>query len=785
MRNNIIVPSVLGLFMAFFTCSIHATDTTDAFTNRTTSSLWAENAPVIDGNLSDNCWKNADFSGDFKRYDEPGRGSPARVETQFAIANDAEYLYVAVEMRGEDPSKMLRSITRRDDDLDKDDTVCLYMDTFNDLRSAYFFQINSIGTQRDLYSTANGSQVDIGWDGVWDAAAKMLSDGWTAEFRIPFKILRLNWSENMTFGFDVVRFSQQRESTSEWGYTDLNQQSTLDPRQYGRITNITGVEKPIMLQIIGSGVGSVKRTNHSVFPPPDQTGWDSEEDIDGGIDLFWGITPTLTLNATINPDFAQIEADPDQLNLNGEELFLAERRPFFRENSAIFLVPDGEHPFYSRRIFDIDQGLRLTGQAFGQDIAALVVNGEDGSGEDDLFGVFRTQSALTEDCILSTWLIAKHNMDDLENFTNSHGEFYDRIDDDTNFLAGIDASYRPGNWLFNMHLYHTSYPDEMRAWYTDEATDEREKIHFKIRYYGNEWMTMLDYTDMAFGYFPELGFTNTSRMGNRIATQYFWAEKTFPENHLLNEIGINAHYLIGYPRNDSSHWSVMGGNTNMYLEFDNQISFSVTGELYDDRSFYKFHAFNTDENGQIINRTARYYANTLGRGNNDVQTVNLNAGWTDGGFKGIGAGYFGGQYYFSKVRQWNLWANWSYGQAFTAELDLDHLERYEPTEEYLAANGGWTDWDVWIYRAKFMYYFNRDLHVRTIVSGYMDEDRRFNNHGVSAMVAWEYLPGSKLYCVYESNWIPYDFETEELLGVPDWQHGQDVFYFKLSYMLNL
>lgn len=752
---------------------------------RTIEAVFVDTPPVIDGDLTDPCWQRIAFQGEFRRHDEPDRGGPARVDTAFAIAYDTENLYVGIVMHGDDPDALLRSVTRRDEDLDQDDNVCLYIDTFHDLRSAYFFQVNPIGTQRDLYSTAHGSSVDLGWDGVWDAGASLLADGWSAEFKIPFKILRLNWSESMTFGFDIVRFSKQREDVSEWCYTDLNQQSTLDPRQYGVITGLNRVDKPIMLQVIGSGVGSIIRTNRAAFPPPDETGWDSEEDLDGGLDIIWGISPTLTLTGTINPDFAQIEADPDQLNLNGEELYLEERRPFFRENSAIFQVPDGEHPFYSRRIVDIRQGMRLIGQVAGSDMAALAVNGEDGGGEDDLFGVWRSQTPLSTDFTLCTWLTAKHNLDDVTDFTNSHGEFYETVDDDTNILGGLDAYWRPGNWHLNLHLYRTWYSDAMRAWYTDTPTSEKEKIHFKMRYYGNQWQSITDYTDVGMGYHPELGFTNIARLGQRMLTQYIWAEKTFDEDHLLNSIDNTSHVLIAYNRDDTSHWSALGCNSYTGIEFDNHIRIGITGELYDDRSFYKFNEFSTDDAGQIIEPVARYYANTLGKGNNKIRTVSLDVSWTDGGFQGVGASYFAGFYYFSRVRQWNAWANWSWRSTLTVELDLDRLERYDPSDAYLDAYGTWTDWDVWIYRAKVMYYFNRDLHVRTIVSGYMDEDRRYNEHGVSALLAWEYLPGSHLYCVYESNWTPYDYEKDELLGLTDWVHGRETFYVKLSYMLSV
>ena len=541
-----------------------------------------------------------------------------------------------------------------------------------------------------------------------------------------------------------------------------------------------------MLQVIGSAVGSIDRINRDVFPPPEETGWDSEEDFDGGLDIIWGITPTLTINGTVNPDFAQIEADPDQLNLNGEELMLQERRPFFRENSAIFIVPDGEYPFYSRRIVDIDQGLRLTGQIAGSDTAMLFVNGKDGRDEDDLFGVFRTQTPLTKDLTISSWLITKYNREPLTDYSNCHDEFCGDVTDDTNWLAGLDGSFRPGNWLFNLHAYKTWYPDNMRTWYTDSPTSETDNFHFKLRYNGEQWMTLTDYTDIGMGYYPELGFVNISRTGNRTLMQYFWASKSFDEDHLLNEIETTNHILVAYPRHDMGHWSVLGCNSYWSVNFDNHLQVEMSGEVYDDRSFYKFNEFSRDETGKIINPTARYYAGTLGEGNNKVRTLDFDLSWSDGGFQGVGMSYFTGYYYFSKVR-----AMERMGKLVLASNPDRRIVSGSPGEirshrdAWLESNGIWEDWSIWIYRAKLMVTFNRNLHVRTIFSGYEDQDRQFDEHSLSLLLSWEFLPGSNLYCVYESNWVPYDFRQDELMGISDWQHGRQVFYIKLSYMLSV
>ncbi|MFC1848713.1 carbohydrate binding family 9 domain-containing protein, partial [candidate division CSSED10-310 bacterium] len=206
----------------------------DSSARRTVTAVYTAVAPVIDGDLSDEVWYKASAQDDFRRRDDPDRGGPARVKTLFRILYDEEYLYIGLEMHGDNPDLLLKSITKRDENLDKDDSVCLYIDAFHDLRSAYFLQVNSLGIQRDLFSTGYGKQVDMGWDALWDAATGTLEDGWTVEFRIPFKIFRFNWSNKMTWGLEILRTSLQREEWSEWCYVEDTENNTLDPHDTGQ-----------------------------------------------------------------------------------------------------------------------------------------------------------------------------------------------------------------------------------------------------------------------------------------------------------------------------------------------------------------------------------------------------------------------------------------------------------------------------------------------------------------------------------------------------------------------
>lgn len=741
--------------------------------------------PRIDGDLSDACWGQATWQSDFRRIHHPELGAPAHVPTRFCVMYDSCNLYFAVEMHGDDPRKLLHTTIRRDDNLDLDDSIAIYIDSFHDRRSAYFFQINPIGTQRDLSCTAHGAQVDIGWDGIWLAEPRITDDGWQLEVCIPFKILRFEWSDAMTWGFDFLRESKQHEETSEWCHIEDNRQSTLDPRLYGTLTGLDNVAKPLMLQAIGTTVGSIRQTNRDATGADDGDGWSSNEQSDAGLDVVWGMTPQITVNATINPDFAQIEADPDQLNLTGEELFLEERRPFFRENSALLRSTDGETPFYSRRIVDISQGMKVTGQAFNSDFAALVVNGKDGARTDSLFGVFKSQTPVTSEVTVCGWVITKFDRDSLNDFQNIHGESYGNVDNDFNVLGGLDAQYQPGNWLMRLHAYRTWYPDETRAWYTAEKGSNRDTLHMSLRYYGDNWIATGDYKEIGLGYYPELGFTNIAIIGNRMFTPSVWKRYTFEDQHWMNYIQGQVVGLIATPRDDADDINVLGTTVSIDAESDCRFSAGVTGEWYLDDSFAKFETFPRDENDQIMNPIASYFAGTMGNDNSDCKTMELRASWTDGGWRGIGGKYITGMHYFSRMHQYNVWLNWMFANRLTTELSLDYLERYSPTRQHLEYNPDWNDWGVWIPRMKLTFQFSRDLYVRSIVSGYLDHEKQNNRYNISTMAAYDFLPGSKLYLVYEHTWQPYDMATDMLLGLDEMTRLDQLFYIKISYMMNL
>ncbi len=309
-----------------------------------------EAAPVIDGRLDDAVWARTPAAGDFvQQYPDAGRPSTHRAEAR--VAYDDGAVYVAIRAWDARPDSIASQLARRDASGIYSDWVHVVFDSFHDRRTAYRFGVTPRGLKKDVFHHSDGDE-DLSWDAVWDVATATDAEGWTAEFRIPLSQLRFKPQEMaQTWGVNFARDLARREERSWW--------SPMTPGEPGfvsRLGTLTGLERlrsPRRLEVLPYTVASVTRA-----PGSDADPFFRETDPSAafGADVKYGVSSDLTLTATINPDFGQVEADPSQVNLSAFESFFAEKRPFFVEGADIFQfgigLGDGssESLFYSRRI---------------------------------------------------------------------------------------------------------------------------------------------------------------------------------------------------------------------------------------------------------------------------------------------------------------------------------------------------------------------------------------------------------------------------------------------------
>ncbi len=330
-------------FLAFFfSLDLSSTNIlaqkTDEDTVKSITAIRINEGAKIDGVLDENFWQQAPRSGDFIQY-QPDEGKPATESTFVRVAYDDDALYVGVDLYDSKPDKIISRLTRRDRWADND-LFNVIIDSHHDHQTAYAFTLYVSGTQKDSYYY-NDNWSDDSWDGIWDSAARRTSSGWTAEFKIPFHCLRFASEQNPVWGIYFSRQIRHNNELDRWVY--IPEKASGFVSHFGHLKGLDKIPAPKRLEVLPYAV-SYEQTEPKNLGNPD--GRDFFGNV--GFDLKYGITSNITLDATVNPDFGQVEADQTVLNLTTFETFYQEKRPFFLEGFKIFETP--ADLFYSRRI---------------------------------------------------------------------------------------------------------------------------------------------------------------------------------------------------------------------------------------------------------------------------------------------------------------------------------------------------------------------------------------------------------------------------------------------------
>ncbi len=310
------------------------------------SAVRAEQPPVLDGRDDDEVWSRARIISEFQEA-RPTEGGAARLRTEARVAYDSHNLYVFVRAFDPHPDSIISLLSRRDVQTASDQVIVM-VDSYHDRRTGYEFAVNPAGVKAD-YAIYNDGNEDGAWDAVWDASTAVDSLGWTAEYRIPLSQMRYATGGSTTFGFMIWRTIERYTSQITWPLYRQSKPGFVS--QFGELTGMADLVNPRRAEFTPYMVTK----NES---RPTSAGFGRHQDLNIGGDLKYGVASNLTLTATINPDFGQVEADPSVLNLSAFESFFQERRPFFVEGRGQFSFDvncsavncNGEGLFYSRRI---------------------------------------------------------------------------------------------------------------------------------------------------------------------------------------------------------------------------------------------------------------------------------------------------------------------------------------------------------------------------------------------------------------------------------------------------
>ena len=323
-------------------------------------------APILDGRLDDVAWQRAEVIGNFRQRD-PDQGAPGTEGTTVRVVFDDTALYIGAHLADSEPERILANELVRDSEFDSDDTFSVVLDTYHDHRNAFMFRVNPNGAMFDGV-VRNEADPDSNWDEQWYAATTIGPEGWTVELHIPFKALRFANGPTQVWGIDFERIIRRKNEEVYWTNWDRDFDFT-QVSQAGILSGLEGIQQGQRIRLRPYIVGGGESLAATVAPRG--TEGVGEVGID---DLKIGVTPNLTADIAVNPDFAQTEIDQQRVNLTRFSLFFPEKRQFFVEGADSFRMspPAGEFDdstfelFHSRRIGLSDRGEPITLLAGGK-----------------------------------------------------------------------------------------------------------------------------------------------------------------------------------------------------------------------------------------------------------------------------------------------------------------------------------------------------------------------------------------------------------------------------------
>ena len=456
----------------------------------------------VDGVFDESVWQNVEPIRQLYQI-QPDQGEPATEQSEVRILYDDKKLYFGFIFFDSEMDKIVANDMRRDSPgLRSNDYGFLLLDTYNDRRNAVFFRFTPVGGIEDTAVSNSGGSLNHSWDIVWECRCRINEDHWTVEIAIPFSQLRFERSDVMNWGVNFGREIARKQEIAAWNeapktYGGLAKYRTA---YFGTLEGLEGISPSRHLELLpyvspGAGYGSSTEETEGVF--------------ETGVDLKYGVTPNLTADLTVNTDFAQVEADQEQVNLTRFSLFFPEQRPFFLEGASIFDVgiprPSFRRPpplllFYSRRIglaggraIPILGGGKMTGKIgpYGIGVLNVLTNKfkevVPGVSPKNIFSEPRTN-----------YSVVRVNRDILKRSTVG-GIFINKQDADAyNRTAGLDFSYRPTREINVQGLWSRTF----------EADISGNSNAFFI---GGDWRTNLfrldgSYTDIGEDFNPEVGY---------------------------------------------------------------------------------------------------------------------------------------------------------------------------------------------------------------------------------------------------------------------------------------
>ena len=512
--------------------------------------------PDLDGMVvGDFAWEGVTPTSGFTQI-QPNEGRDATQKTDVFIAYTNTALYIGVMAYDDDPSTIIVADSRRDSSLDETDSFQIIIDGLLDRQNGYLFGTNPAGIQYDAQvikegSTGNfgsgGGGFNLNWDGSWNVEARITDDGWSAEFEIPFTTLRYGKGDEQNWGINFQRNIRNNNEIVFWA--PLNRQRDIN--RVSEAGTVSGIRPPDSrnLQITPYVLASRAEGGNII-------GTDSDQEF--GFDIKYSLTPSLTLDATYNTDFAQVEVDDAVVNLDRFSIFLPEKRPFFLENAGQFTVGTAQQVelFFSRRIginsgaeVPIDGGVRLSGTVgTGTNLGFLYMSDEGvpGVAAQNDYVVARVNQELPNRSSIGAIIVSR----------DGDGSINGSPSDDQNQTYAVDGVWGIGdNMLLQGYFAKTDTPG---------LTDDDFAFSARMNYSSPVWSARLGYTEVREDFNPEVGFLRRDdyRRGDAFIMRRFRPDGALlevrPHISLSNYWDLDGFLETGFQHFDV-HWEFENG----------------------------------------------------------------------------------------------------------------------------------------------------------------------------------------------------------------------------------
>ena len=495
---------------------------------------YTEEKLVLDGRLDERAWQLADSTNGIFWQTNPHQGMPSSERTVMRIVYDNKNLYVGAQLYDSEPDKLVSAGIEQDYRTQDSDILGIAIDTYWDKQNSFLFAINPAGAVFDAQAFNDQAYVNRAWEGIVEVKTSVFNRGWTVEMAIPMTTLRFNEIEGeQTWGINFSRRIRRRSEDSNWA--PLPRQFRLyKMSRAGTLTGLRNLEQGRNIWL--KPYLSSARNSGTVL-----TNGDAENDIDGGLDVKWGITPQLTLDVTAFTDFSQVEVDEQQLNLTRFSLFFPERRDFFLENDGVFSLSDvrvrnyrtGSGPqnfklFHSRRIglsddrlpVPIVAGARLSGRVGKFDVGLLNMQTRSDEFPAENFTVVRLSRNMLESSNIGVMFTSR------DRTGQGEGVRYNRA-------LGVDGNFRIlKNMLVNTYFAATQEPD---------TTGNRTAAALQVAWRDPIWNTSLLLKTVGDIFNPGIGFV--SRKGIRRAFATFGAH---PRPSIAKVLELNPYVDVNF-----------------------------------------------------------------------------------------------------------------------------------------------------------------------------------------------------------------------------------------------